>query len=847
VQVEGLDSEGALEKSKYSIFAMSSSASIIDSSLQSTILQALSRLSNPSSDPGQIKHEFVDAALRQRCHLPIICSQRRTNENTSPRGFDVDQSWESEAFDPGFARTDVRDKNRARGSSPERSVFSSEQQKLAHHYIKVMTEATRKAFSAIATDTSVSRSVGESNAVQGFSNVLSTLSLASQSALLGPLLPSQVENLKRIRTDIGVLRDLIGGDGILQVRSSSANASSASPAVYNKKRPRSDDTDSSRKHINGGEAETSITSRKGLFEALERGHRRDVSSSFVSSSTDSKLDAFAMTTSPLSQTATQIVSPPLHELRFRCAMVSLIESSKAFLKSLNLWGQTLDRVSEVCGKLNCLEDAFAAEVDILTTRFSSLNSETKSYEDKLQLKNAALMNLLANNSAQSLVTKATEERGEAAAALKMSKDKEAEANFKRAWNKELAELCNAGRNYTLTSSMRAQNSLQRHAAHALFTIDSAIVEFFAAVIELSAAEALRVIEGCDDDTVVSSLVDKADESGGGEILCTILACTEDLSMLIRSLPQEVFNAFTKRADLLQTCTVEPFSSLKEMILSVLDISLTSSFIKMSAQEIAKTSSVESPAWKVLLPPDSTASLADSATTSLFNPPAIRHLKLSTRIASFDLGLVERVVNHVGVQAAFNKAIHILAELVSDCGTGPSLFNTQSVMYPGPIPSLLPSMKLLQQEDASKSKPIQQTGAPYPDSTQKQRLGQMSTVAESSSIAAPSSLFPKTGSRREDYPFQADNFATLQALRGDSSVIISKESRQQSEDLGNEEQRSLKKQRREPQIGNIVARKEESVNILSLPDEVSASVSLKSTSVAEDESGDSESEAACIIF
>jgi len=828
---------------------MSSSASITDSSLQSTILQALSRLSNPSSDPDQIMHEFIDAVLRQRCHLPIIRSQRRTNENTSTRGFDVDQSWESEAVDPGFARADVRDKDRARGSSPERSVFSSEQQKLAHHYIKAMTEATGKAFSAIASDTSLTRSVGDSTAVKRLSNILSTLSLASQSALLGPLLPSQVENLTRIRKDIGVRRDLYGSEGMLQTQSSSANASNASSAVNSKKRPRSDDVDSSRKDTNSGEAGTNISSRKGLFEALERGHRRDVSGSFVFSSTTSKLDAFAMTTSPSSKRGVLNVIPPPHELRFRYAMESLIESSKALLKSLNLWGQTLDRVSEVCGKFNSLEDAFVVEVDDLSTHVSSLHSEIKSYENNLQLKNATLMNLLANNSDQMLVTQATEERGAAASALKMSKDQEADANVKREWKKELAELCKGGRNFTLTSSMRAQTTLQRHTAHALFTIDSAIVEFFAAVIEWSATEAFRIVEGCDGDTVVSGLVDKADESGGEANRGNIFAHTKNLSLLIRSLPQEVFDAFTKRANLLQSCIEDYLSSLKEKILSVLNTSLTSTFLKMAAKEIAKTSSIESPAWKVLLPPNSTSSLADSATTSLFNPPAIRHLKLSTRVAPFDLGLVEGVVKLVGVEVALNKAIQILAELVSDCGTGPSLFNTQSVMYPGPIPPLLPSMKLPQQVSVSMSKPFQLAGAPYPDSSQKLVFGQTSTVAESSSIAAPPSFLAKTCSRQDNHTFHADKLATLQLLRGESSVIISEETVQQSkEDLGKEEQGSLKKQKREIQIGDgsVLSEKEEFVNTSSTPDEKSASDSLKSTTLADDEGGDSESEAACTI-
>jgi hypothetical protein len=166
------------------------------------------------------------------------------------------------------------------------------------------------------------------------------------------------------------------------------------------------------------------------------------------------------------------------------------DRQRALLKSLELWGKTLDRVSEVCGKFNSLEDSFAAQANDLLTRISSLHIEVTACENKLQIKKMPLMNLLANNSDQLLVTKATEERGSIAAALKASKDQEAEAIAAREWHKELVNLCNAGRNFTLASSMRAQTSLQRHTAHALFTIDSAMVEFFAAVIEWSAAEAL---------------------------------------------------------------------------------------------------------------------------------------------------------------------------------------------------------------------------------------------------------------------------------------------------------------------------------------------------------------------
>jgi hypothetical protein len=58
--------------------------SVTDSSLQSTILHALSRLNttSPTHTPDQIKYEFIDASLRQRCHIPIITSQRKTTETT---------------------------------------------------------------------------------------------------------------------------------------------------------------------------------------------------------------------------------------------------------------------------------------------------------------------------------------------------------------------------------------------------------------------------------------------------------------------------------------------------------------------------------------------------------------------------------------------------------------------------------------------------------------------------------------------------------------------------------------------------------------------------------------------
>lgn len=243
---------------------------------------------------------------------------------------------------------------------------------------------------------------------------------------------------------------------------------------------------------------------------------------------------------------------------------------------------------------------------------------------------------------------------------------------------------------------------------------------------------------------------------------------------------------------------------------------------------------------------------DNVTTSLFNPPAIRHLKLSTKAAPLDLGLVERLVNRVGVQVALNKAIQILAELVSDCGTGPSLFNTQSVMYPGPIPPLLPSIKLPQQVSVSMSKPIQQSGAPYPNSSQKLNAGQTSsTVAELSSILASSSVIAKSVTSQDENTFYADKLAALQVLRGGGSVIISEEAiqRLEEEGLGKEEPGLMKKQKRDTNIakGNVAVRKEEFANISSSPDEISSSGSLKSTSLAEDEGGDSESEAACIIF
>lgn len=815
---------------------MSSSSSIIDSSLQSTILHALSRLANPSSPVEQIKLEFIDAALRQRCLLPIVNTQRNQNESIISR-CDVDQSWESEAVDPGFARTDVRDKNRARGASPERSVFSSEQQKLAHHYVKAVAEAAGKTLTAIASDSSVSHTVGESSAVQGFAKVLSTLSLASQSSLLGPLLSSQVESLTKIRKDIGVRRDVSGSEGTAQTQSSVATSSGVSSTVNSKKRPRSDDTDANQKD-SGGDAEANSSSRQGLFEALERGNRQ----TGLSLSTVSPRDALSSTfssSSTATSLSTQIVSPPPHELRFRCAIESLSGSSRALLKSLELWGKTLDRVSEVCGKFNSSEDAFMAQANDLSTRISSLHIEVTACENRLQIKNNALMNLLTNNSDQLLVTKATEERGSAAAALKASKEQEAEAISARDLHKELVNMCNAGRNLTLASSMRAQTSLQRHTAHALFTIDSAMIEFFAAVIEWSAAEALHSEGESGDGSFTAGNAGSGVDSGEVDPFRKLRTHMKGLSSMIRSLPVELFDALTKRADLLQSCAIGPLSSLKENVLSALDVSLTSKVIKDSAKELAKTSSVQSPIWQVLLPPNSTASLVDSATTSLFNPPAIRHLKLSTKVAAFDLDLVERAVNRVGVQAALDRAILILSEWVYESGTGVSLFNPQSVMYPGPIPPLLPSMK------STVSKQIVDTTAPSSVPSQQKTSEQTSASVVSSVVATPSTLVATSARQaEEDCSTQADKQVVLRGLGGGGSVLISKEAIRRSEkDLREIEKESLKKQKQETEVVDVGEEKEE--------EEESTIVSNapavgSSSSVADNDGEDSESEAACVI-
>jgi len=817
----------------------SSSSSIIDSSLQSTILHALSRLANPSTPVEQIKLEFIDAALRQRCLLPVVNTLRNENESIIPR-CDVDQSWESEAVDPGFARTDVRDKNRARGASPERSVFSSEQQKLAHHYVKAVAEAAGKTLASIASDASVTRAVGESSAAQGFAKVLSTISLASQSSLLGPLLSSQVESLTKIRRDIGVRRNISWVEGTTQTQSSAASSSGASSTINSKKRPRSDDTDSNQKEdFSGGDAEANSSSRRGLFEALERGNKQ---TGFGSSlSTVLPRDVMSSSSSSSTSLSTLIVTPPPHELRFRCAVDSLTGSSKALLKSLDLWGKTLDRVSEVCGKFNSLEDSFTAQANDLSTRISSLHIEVTSCENKLQLKNNALMNLLAINSDQLLVTKATEERGSAAAALKVSKDQEAEAIAAREWHKELVNLCNAGRNFTLASSMRAQTTLQRHTAHALFTIDSAMVEFFAAVIEWSVAEALYADRVSSDAIVTSGDAGSGVDSSGSDPLHKILSHAKNLSPLIRSLPRELFDAFTKRADRLQSCAIGPLSSLKENVLSALDVSLTSKVIKDSAREFAKTSSIQSPIWQVLLPPNSTASLVDSATTSLFNPPAIRHLKLTTKVAAFDLGLVERAVNRVGAQAALNRAVLILSEWVSESGTGVSLFNLQSVMYPGPIPPLLPSMKSIT------SKPILDTSAPFSAPSQQKTSVQTSESVVSSVVATPSSLVVTTSARqaKEDHSAQADVQVALRGLGGGGSVLISKEAIRRSEKDREEEEEEifLKKQKRETAVVDVDDEEdagEDSTNFMS------EQAVGSSSSMADNDGDDSESEAACII-
>ena len=817
--------------------------SLTDTSLQSTILHALSRLntSSPTHTPDQIKYEFIDASLRQRCHIPLITSQRKSTETSSP--FVIDQSWESEAVDLGFARADVRDKNRARGSSPERSVFSAEQQKLAHHYVKALTDATGNTLSAISKDPSVTRALPESAAVQGFAKVLSTLSLSSQPALLGTHLQSHVDSLKKLRMAIGVRRDINISEGVLQLKAQSHTpaAPSASLNVNTKKRPRSDDTDAKQSDIIGEDPDSSSggvgVSRQGLFDAIERGNRRSMGVSSLHSSTAVNRDIVSLSNSSSSSSSSSfshINSSPPHELRFLCAIDSLSRSSNALLKSLDFWGQTLDRVSDVCGKFNQFEDTFAAQADSLTARISHLHLDVVANENKFLIQNTVLMNLLANNSDQTLVTQATEERGSIAATLKLSKDLEAESIAARAWYKELAELCNAGRNFTLVSMMRAQTSLQRHTAHALFTVDSSMVEFFAALCEWSAAEALRYGDGSATDV-----------RGGIELskdalsLRTHLNLIKNLSSLIRLLPKEVFDAFTKRSDFLHECSTHHYPSLKEKMLNALDVSTTFNIIKDSAKEIAKTSSIHSPIWQVLLPPNSTTALVDAATTSLFNPPAIRHLKLSTKAAQFDLGLLERVVDQVGVKIALGRAIVILTECVSERGKGLSLFQSQSVMYPGPIPPLLQSTKPLQQ----------QVSVPASGLLSHQQAVIQPGVTVVPTIAQASvSVVATTASRRlqEELTSQSDKQTALRVLGSGGSVVIPKEAIQRSkEEQGKVVETSSKKFKKDPEVIDVDVKDEDDEKDLTVGS--SPSIGLKPSSLNENDGEDSESEAACIVM
>jgi hypothetical protein len=681
----------------------------------------------------------------------------------------------------------------------------------------------------------------ESAAVQGFAKVLSTLSLSSQPALLGTHLQSHVDSLKKLRMAIGVRRDINVNEGLLQAQAQSLTAvtSSASSNVNTKKRPRSDDTDVKVSDVIGDDPDSSAigsgVSRQGLFDAIERGNRRSMGVSSLHSSTAVNRDIVSLSSSSSSSSSSSfshINSSPPHELRFLCAIDSFIRASNALLKSLDFWDQTLDRVSNVCGKFNQFEDTFAAQSDSLTDRISSLHLDVVANENKFQMQNTVLMNLLANNSDQTLVTQATEERGSIAATLKLSKDLEAEAIAARVWHKELAELCNAGRNFALISSIRAQTSLQRHTAHALFTVDSSMVEFFAALCEWSAAEALLYGDGS-----------ATDGRGGVETskdavsLRTHLNVVKNLASLIRLLPKEVFDAFTKRADLLHECFTPPYPSLKEKILNAVDVSTTFTVIKDSAKEIAKTSSIHSPIWQVLLPPNSTTALVDAATTSLFNPPAIRHLKLTTKSAQFDLGLVERVVNQVGVKSALNRAILILTECVSESGTGLSLFQSQSVMYPGPIPPLLQSTKPLQQ----------QASVPAPGLlSHHHAVTQSGATTVPTSVQASVSVVATTAARRiqEDVTSQSDKQASLRVLVSGGSVVIPKEAIQRSkEEEGNVEETSSKKFKQDPEVIDVdVEDEEEDLTVVPAP-----SIGLKHSSITENDGEDSESEAACLVM
>jgi hypothetical protein len=214
------------------------------------------------------------------------------------------------------------------------------------------------------------------------------------------------------------------------------------------------------------------------------------------------------------------------------------------------------------------------------------------------------------------------------------------------------------------------------------------------------------------------------------------------------------------------------------------------------------------------------------------------LKLSTKVAPFDLGLVERAVNRVGAQAALNRAILILSEWVSESGTGVSLFNLQSVMYPGPIPPLLPSMKSIT------SKPILDTTAPSFAPSQQQTSVQTSASVVSSVVATPSSLVVTTTAQQGQggHFTQADKQVALRGLGGGGSVLISKEAVRRSEkDREEEEEVFLKRQKRETEVVDVDEDEGEDSTIVSSVPAVGSS-----SSIAGNDDEDSESEAACII-
>lgn len=410
--------------------------------------------------------EWVRHVLRLSCSVPVVPSVVKSGAGEIGVGHftsskpemdedveeetvivDIDEDWESEAVDGGYAKTEVRagtataaetagssaasgagirgrndpepasnkrrhtdsnheGRHNKRAPSPERSVFSAEQQTAAHYFARAVADSAAGALDAQAhrcATSSTARSPGAGAAVQNssttdvdaLSKLLALLSTVSQQSLLDTI-RLQAATVTRTRDTIS--KHGAGSDEWLPQRdsgsaatgtatgTSSTSAAAAITPSVGTKRGRGGDGGAADEAPPAGSTSASNAGRYGLsalYPALGRspagagrpmsagrGRPSTGSSSYAAGSGFGSGGDHAGSSTPASAAETSTV-----ERRFNVAVDCMRTSCAVTHTLMKLWPSVLSHVNAVCEVLMACEESFLESADAARNELGKLDAE----------------------------------------------------------------------------------------------------------------------------------------------------------------------------------------------------------------------------------------------------------------------------------------------------------------------------------------------------------------------------------------------------------------------------------------------------------------------------------------